>query len=61
MAIGHRDLMHECFPKHFLMGTARIKYDKEGKKRGVCMERSKVGTLKISKDGLSHPNQNNIP
>ena len=40
--------MHECFPKHSRMGTARMKWDKkpdeEGKKRGVSMERSKAGT-----------------
>ena len=37
--------MHEGFPKHSRMGTARIKYDKEtdvdGKKRGVSMEKQK--------------------
>ena len=42
--------MHECFPKHSSMETARMKYDKEtdeeGKKRGVSMERSKAGTKK---------------
>ena len=25
MAIGHGELMHECFPKHSLMGSARTK------------------------------------
>ena len=44
MAIGHGELMHECFPKHSRMGTARTTEDKEtdeeGKKRGVSMERS---------------------
>ena len=25
MAIGHGELMHECFPKHSRMGTARTK------------------------------------
>ena len=25
MAIGKEELMHECFPKHSLMGTARMK------------------------------------
>ena len=25
MAIGNRELMHECFPKHSRMGTARMK------------------------------------
>ena len=48
--------MHECFPKHPRMGTARMKQDKKtdekGKKRGVRMERSKAGT-KESPDGLN--------
>ena len=47
MAIGNGELMHECFPKHLRMGTARTKQDKEtdegGKKRGVSMEKSKAG------------------
>ena len=47
MAIGNGKFMHECFPKHSRMGTARMKYDKEkdeeGKKRGASMERSKAG------------------
>ena len=50
MAIGNEELMHECFPKHLHMGTARMKQDKErdegGKKIGVSMERSKAGTIK---------------
>ena len=50
MAIGNRELMHECFPKHLCMGTARMKSDKktdeEDKKRGVSMERSKADTKK---------------
>ena len=25
MAIGNGELMHECFPKHLRMGTARMK------------------------------------
>ena len=29
MAIEKGELMHECFPKHLCMGTARIKLDKE--------------------------------
>ena len=37
MAIENEELMHECFPKHRRMGTARMKLDKEtdeeGKKR----------------------------
>ena len=44
MAIGNWEFMHECFPKHSRMGTARMKKDKEtdeeGKKRGVNTERS---------------------
>ena len=27
MAIGNEELMHECFPKHLGIGTARMKYD----------------------------------
>ena len=27
MAIGNGKLMHECFPKHMSMGTARMKED----------------------------------
>ena len=50
MAIGNGELMHECFPKHLRMGTARIKYDKEtnegGKKRDVSMKNRKAGTKK---------------
>ena len=61
LAIGN-ELMHQCFPKHSRMGTARMKYDKEtdgdGQNRGVSMERSKAGTKKRRPDGLSLPNQN---
>ena len=50
MARGNEELMHDCFPKHSLMGTARIKYEKETdeevKKKGASMERSKAGTKK---------------
>ena len=65
MAIGNEELMHECFPKHSPMGTARMKSNKEteaeGRYRGVSMERSTVGTKnKRSTDGLSLPNQNAI-
>ena len=62
MAIGNWELMHECFPKHSHMGTARMKLDNEtdedGQKRGVSMEKSTAGTNKRIPDGLSHPNQN---
>ena len=55
MAIGHRALMQECFPKHSRMPTARTKEtDEDGTKRGVSVERSKAGTNKRSPDGLSH-------
>ena len=55
--------MHECFPKHSRMGTARMKHDneidEEGKNRGVSMERSKVGTKeKISPNNLNYPIEN---
>ena len=47
MAIRNGELMHECFPKHARMGTARMKSDKEtreeGNKKGVSMEGSKAG------------------
>ena len=36
MAIINEELVHECFPGHLRMGTARIKYDRdrvEDKKR----------------------------
>ena len=48
--------MHECFPKHLFMGTARMKEDNEtdGKKRGVSMKKVR------SPDSLSLPNQNTI-
>ena len=29
MAIENGELMHECFPKHLRMGTARMKEDNE--------------------------------
>ena len=45
MAIGNGELMHECFPKHNLMGTARMKEDErtdeERKKRCMSMEKVK--------------------
>ena len=44
MAKRNVELLHECFPKHSRMGTARMTQDnetnEEGKKRGVRMERS---------------------
>ena len=63
MAIEKAELMQECFPKHFLMGPARMKYDQEtdedGKKKGVSVE-SKAGTTKKSIDGLSIPKKGKI-
>ena len=57
MAIGNGELMHQYFPKHWRMGTARMKEDNEtdedGKKRGVSMEKVKGGTKEISPDSLS--------
>ena len=48
MAIENVELMHECFPKHFRMGTARIKEhnetDEDGKQKRVKMESRKVDT-----------------
>ena len=39
MGVENGELMHECFPKHSRMGTARMKQDKEtdneGKKRDM--------------------------
>ena len=57
--------MHERFPKHSLMGTSRMKLDKEtdeeGKTGGVSMERSKASTKeKIMSRRRNHPNQNTI-
>ena len=50
MAIRNWELMHECFPKHLRMGTARMRENKEtdekGKKRAVCIERTKAGMKK---------------
>ena len=53
MAKGNVELMHECFPKHLLMGTARMKLKK--KNRGMWqeeeseyIERSTVGKKKRS-------------
>ena len=49
MAIGNGELLQECSPKHWRIGTARMKTDKEmeeDKKKGVGMETSKAGTKK---------------
>ena len=50
MAIGNVELVHESFPIHSSMGTARM-IDKEtdkDKKRGVIIERSKASTKKTA-------------
>ena len=48
MAIGNGELMHECFPKHLRMGTAKTKEDNETdedtQKRDVSMEKSTAST-----------------
>ena len=41
MAIGNGELMHECFPKHPRMGTARYKLDNETEEE--CKEENKCG------------------
>ena len=45
--------MHECYPKHSALGTARMKRDKETKEKDnktlVNMERSKAGMLEKKK------------
>ena len=60
MATGNGELMHEYFPKHSRMGTARMNEDNEtdedDKKRG----KSKGGTKERRPDSLSLPNQNTI-
>ena len=52
MAIENGELMHECFPKHLRMGTARLKYDnateEESKKMRMNVERSTADTKKRS-------------
>ena len=48
MAIGNGELMHKWFPKHWSIGTPRMKKDEEtdeeGKKRGLSIERRIAGT-----------------
>ena len=40
MAIGNEELMHECFPKHWRMGTARMKLAADS----IKINQSKNGT-----------------
>ena len=64
MAIGYGGLMHECFPKHSRMGTARMKEEKEtgeeGKKRGVSLEGSKASTNKKFRRPITTKSKHNI-
>ena len=49
MTIGNVELMHECFPKHSCMGSARMLQDKETeevKNRAVGMEEVKRASNK---------------
>ena len=49
MAIEKVELMHKCFTKHLLMGTSRMKQDKETeevKRKRVRIERSQVDKKK---------------
>ena len=50
MAIENGELMHECFPKHLRMGTARLKSDneteEESKKKRMIAERNTVDKKK---------------
>ena len=50
MAIGNEELMHECFPKHPRIGTARQKLDDEtyekGQKRRINVGGSTADTKK---------------
>ena len=52
MAIENGELMRECSPEHFRMGTARLKYhnetEEEGKKRKMNVERSTADMKKSS-------------
>ena len=52
MAFGNEELMHECFPKHSPIGTAkneiRQRNRKRNIKRGVSMERSVAGLSKYN-------------
>ena len=46
MAMEKVELMHECFPKHLHMGTARMQDDKETEEdnqKRVKIEINKVG------------------
>ena len=67
MVTGDVELVHECFPKHLRVGTCSKHKQTEGeiKNRGLCMERSKVGTKKKSRRLIStlskyNNNQHNI-
>ena len=55
MAIEKGELMHRCSPEHLSMGTARFEIRQrqkqtreDGKMRGMKVERSTVGTKKVT-------------
>ena len=63
MAIGHGELLQECFPKHSRMGTERNKTKRQTKtvrREALVWKEAKRARKKTSPDGLSHPNQNTI-
>ena len=64
MAIGNGELMHDStarvFSQTLSYGNSKDETNKEGKKRGVSMERSTAGTKTISLHSLSKHNQNVI-
>ena len=69
MAIENLELMHEYFPKHLRMGTARFKLDnktaEESKKRRMIVERSTEDTKKSSVQSFcrvkSRPSLTTVP
>ena len=56
--IGNVKTMHECFPKHLHMRTARVKTDietvEEGKKRRLNKERGTADTKKEVPTSIPH-------
>ena len=49
MAIGNREFMHECFPKHSQMGTARMKQTKEVRREALVWKKAKWAQKKKSR------------
>ena len=60
MAVGNGELMQECTKHSSIAWEIDKETDKEGKNRGMSMERCKQDMKIISPDGLSLPNQNII-